>query len=273
MYVLRSIPLMLVLFLVRHALANPWAEVSAPSNGLSRAIGETSAGCQSGAITLPSEGKGYVVMHLERHRYFGQPELIEAIQTLGERAAHGIGLLHVGDLALPRGGPMPSGHRSHQTGLDADIWFDLSPSLHARTDKLRSNVQAPSLLSSATKELDYRLWSDRHVQLLKAAARLPAVDRIFVNAQIKRELCDTVGRDRAWLRKIRPWYHHDDHFHLRLACPSDSPACVRQEAVPEGDGCDASLDWWLHQQPAKPAHPAAPTPVLPVACREVLEEE
>jgi penicillin-insensitive murein DD-endopeptidase len=27
----------------------------------------------------------------------------------------------IGDMALPREGPMPTGHRNHQIGLDVDI--------------------------------------------------------------------------------------------------------------------------------------------------------
>lgn len=262
----------LLLSLSAGVFANPWSEVDSPSDGPPRSIGSASAGCQSGAAELPTEGDGYVVMHLERHRYFGQPSLVDAIQTLGEKAARGIGVLHIGDLALPRGGPMPFGHRSHQTGLDVDIWFDLNPGLHARADRLRSNVPARSLLLSASAGLDYDLWSNRHVQILKAAASLPEADRIFVNANIKRELCDTVVGDRSWLRKIRPWYHHDDHFHMRLVCPEDSPACVRQEPIPSGEGCDSSLDWWLHQHPALPSKPTEPKPALPGECREVLRE-
>ncbi|CAL1239937.1 penicillin-insensitive murein endopeptidase [Candidatus Methylocalor cossyra] len=252
------------------ALANPWSEVLAPSDGPPRVIGETSAGCLDGAAVLPAEGEGYVVMHLERRRYFGHPSLIEAIRTLGEEAAGGLGVLHVGDLSLPRGGPMPNGHRSHQSGIDADIWFDLSPTLHVHADRWRSNVPAPSLLRSASGGLDYRLWSDRQVRILKAAASLPEVDRIFVNAHIKRELCETVRGARGWLRKIRPWYYHEDHFHMRLVCPADSPLCVRQEAVPPGDGCDASLDWWLRQHPPPVPRPSEPRPLLPAACRELL---
>lgn len=259
-------------FLTGNALANAWSDVNGPNDGPSRAIGQTTAGCMSGAATLPTEGEGYVVMHLERRRNFGHPSLVDALRTLGEKAAQGIGMLHVGDLALARGGPMPSGHRSHQTGLDADVWFDLNPSLHARADRLRSNIPAPSLLSSVSKGLNYRLWSDRHVRILKATASLPGVDRIFVNAQIKRELCDTVHGERAWLHKIRPWYYHDDHFHMRLTCPADSPACVRQEPIPAGDGCDSSLDWWLRQHPSTTAKPSEPKPALPTACRAVLGE-
>jgi penicillin-insensitive murein endopeptidase len=251
--------------------ANPWANVPGPAPGPTRVIGDTSAGCISGARTLPPEGEGYVVMHLERDRYYGHPSLISAIKALGQRAAAGLGIMHVGDLGMARGGPMPFGHRSHQTGLDADVWFDLSPGLHLGANRDRSNVSAYSLLSKVGDGVDYRLWSDSHAQMLKAAAMQPAVDRIFVNARIKQELCRSSRGDREWLRKIRPWYRHEDHFHIRLACPPDSPSCVRQEPVPPGDGCEA-LGWWLKKTPDVPATkpPPPPKPRMPAECRELL---
>jgi penicillin-insensitive murein endopeptidase len=253
-----------------NAAADAGAAVAGPAPGVPRAIGETNNGCIGGAVSLPGEGAGYLVMHLERRRYFGHPSLIGAIEALGRAAAKGIGSLQVGDLGLPRGGPMPFGHRSHQTGLDVDVWFNLDPKVYAGANGARSNIPAPSLLNSAKNSLDGRLWSNRHIQLLKAAAALPAVDRIFVNPHIKRELCRTVRTDRGWLHKIRPWYGHDDHFHMRLACPEGSPDCVRQEPVPAGEGCDAGLAWWFEPHPPEPAKPEASKPVLPAACRALL---
>lgn len=275
MHLIRSITLLLLAFSSHPSFANAWAKVPGPAAGPARAIGDTSAGCISGARTLPTEGDGYVVMHLERDRYYGHPSLIESIKALGRRAAQGLGMMHVGDLGMPRGGPMPFGHRSHQTGLDADVWFDLSPTLHLRANSSRSNVSAYSLLSRASEGLNYQLWSDSHAQMLKTAASQPSVDRIFVNARIKQELCRTTTGDRSWLRKIRPWYHHEDHFHMRLTCPPDSPSCKRQDPIPMGDGCD-ELDWWFHKTPdtgaSAPKAPPPPKPLMPAECRTVLSE-
>lgn len=272
MTVVRSILVSICVFFAEHIFANPWAQVSGPTEGPSFSIGETNAGCISGAATLPSEGEGYVAMHLERHRYFGHPILVHTIQALGKKAASGIGILHIGDLGMARGGPMPFGHRSHQSGLDADVWFDFNPTLHVRADRFRSNVTAPSLLLNASKGLNYKLWNDGHIEILKAAAQSPAVDRIFVNAYIKQELCQSIVEDKGWLHKIRPWYHHDDHFHMRLACPPDSPSCIRQKPLPIGDGCDENLTWWFHHEPAPTTKPSEPKPIMPSACRSVLKE-
>jgi len=262
---------MLGLFPSPASLAKSWATVDGPTREPPHAIGQTTNGCLAGAMPLPLEGKGYLVMHLERHRYFGHPSLIRAVQALGQQAAQSaVGVLQIGDLGQARGGPMPFGHRSHQSGLDADIWFNLDPGLYLRTDALRANVSAPSLLNVTRKGLDREIWSDRHVTLLELAARLPAVDRVFVNPYIKRELCATVKGSRSWLRKIRPWHGHDDHFHIRLVCPPGSPDCEPQEAVPAGEGCDASLDWWFQAHP--PGPPPPPKPPLPAGCQTVLDK-
>ncbi len=123
-------------------------------------------------------------------------------------------------------------------------------------------------------------FGERMVRLLEAAASDPHVDRIFVNPILKRALCERAGGSRAWLGKLRPWWGHDDHFHVRLACPADSPACVAQAPLPPGDGC-AALAWWFddkaqaerakgHQSYSAKVGAAPP---LPAPCRALLDEK
>jgi len=252
--------------------ASDWSQVEAPTDGLPRSIGQTNSGCIAGAHALPLEGAGYQVMHIERNRFYGHPQLVRTIESLGQQVErHSLGVLQIGDLGQPRGGPMSFGHRSHQTGLDVDIWYSLDPKTFAAANPLRSNVSAPSMLNSAKKGLNRAAWQTSHLRLLELAASLPAVDRIFVNPYIKKELCERAEGNRDWLRKIRPWYYHDDHFHLRIACPADSPDCESQEPIPAGLGCDASLDWWFGHLPSTPTTPPPPPkPRLPEACQAVL---
>src|SRR5262245_60014387 len=56
---------------------------------------------------------------------WGHPTLIQFLEKFAPLAAKATGWkgILVGDLAQPRGGPSPSDHSSHQTGLDVDIWF------------------------------------------------------------------------------------------------------------------------------------------------------
>ena len=67
-------------------------------------------------------------------------------------------------------------------------------------------------------------WTPQHHQVLKAAASDPRVARIFVFPGAKVQMCADEKGDRSWLRKIRPWYGHHYHFHVRLSCPKGRPA-------------------------------------------------
>ena len=107
------------------SLAEQWSKISLPTYSVSaQSIGTYNAGCISGAVSVPINGTGYQVMRLSRNRAYGHPDLKHFIESLGQTAAkQQLGSLLIGDLGQPRGGPTLSGHRSHQTGLDVDIWF------------------------------------------------------------------------------------------------------------------------------------------------------
>ncbi len=254
--------------------ASDWSRVDGPSSGSPRSVGETNSGCIAGALALPLEGKGYQVMHIERNRYYGHPDLVKALKLLGQKASQrNLGLVQIGDLGQARGGPLPFGHRSHQSGLDVDVWFNLNPRILIGANATRSDINAPSMLNGSKTGLDQDRWTADHVTLLELAANLPGVDRIFVNPYIKKELCDSVEGSRSWLRVIRPWYNHDDHFHMRLSCPADSTSCREQDPIPVGKGCDASLDWWFqHPTVTTPKPHPAPKPQLPEECLDILGE-
>ncbi|MEM9725808.1 MAG: penicillin-insensitive murein endopeptidase [Pseudomonadota bacterium] len=251
-----------------------------PSAQAPAAIGGYARGCLAGGTALAEDGPGWQAMRLSRNRRYGHPDLIAYVQRLSA-AAQGLGWpgLLIGDLAQPRGGPMLTGHRSHQIGLDADIWLKPAPSrrLSARE---RESVSAINYVDRRRKRV-IAGFSDGHHALLQAAAEDAAVARIFVNPVIKKALCDRVsatGAEGAWLRKIRPWWGHDHHFHVRLHCPAGSTDCRPQNPPPEGTGCGAELQGWLNPpkpdptQPVVPRKPRLPLTLadLPNSCSEVL---
>jgi len=140
----------------------------------------------------------------------------------------------------------------------------------------RETLSAVSLLMTGRLSVDPRKWSPLYPALLKRAVSYPEVARVFVSAAIKQRLCDTAGTDRAWLRKIRPWWGHDDHFHVRLDCPPGPAGCTDQAAPGPGDGCGDELAEWFKPKPP-PKHPVKPKPELtlkdlPPACTAVLSE-
>ncbi len=257
------------------APSNPWSEVRSPIPGAPEAIGSAARGCLAGAVALPFDGPGYAVIRLSRRRYFGLPETVSFVERLGQRAqASGLAPFYVGDMAQPRGGPLPFGHASHQTGVDVDIWFTLARR-PVPPPAAREEVDLPSMLMPSWHAIDPKRFGRAQIALLRLAATDPHVDRIFVNAVIKTALCRSLpASDHAWLHRLRPWWEHDDHFHVRLQCPADSSECQPQAPVPPGDGCDAVLASWVRDQRPLPAHAAPPPPrklpILPQACQAIL---
>jgi penicillin-insensitive murein endopeptidase len=250
-----------------------WSDVVTPAPGEPRAIGAYTAGCVQGAVALPPEGPGFQTMRLHRRRFFGHPLLARYVQALGAAAAErGLGVLAIGDMGQARGGPMPSGHRSHQTGLDVDIWFWLPPDGQALPAAARDTVAAPSMLTPDGLALDEAHWSPRHAEVLRLAADFDVVARIFVHPRIKQALCAQFP-GAPWLRKIRPWWGHDDHFHVRLRCPSGETTCQDQDAPPAGDGCGDELAWWFTDEARQPPPRVDVTKVpLPAACEALLRK-
>jgi len=122
--------------------------------------------------------------------------------------------------------------------------------------------------------MDIHQWFSNHEEILGLAALQPEVDRIFVHASVKRQLCLNKS-NASWLRKIRPWWGHDDHFHVRLTCPFNNKNCTPQEPLPAGDGCDASLNWWFSEEAKTSVKPAKKpeNAVLPALCDVVLKKK
>jgi penicillin-insensitive murein endopeptidase len=243
-----------------------------------RAIGFYAKGCLAGAVALPINGKTWQVMRLSRNRMWGHPDLIRLLERVSEKGTEvGWPGLLVGDLAQARGGPMLTGHASHQVGLDADVWLTPMPDRELTREE-REEMSATNVVRPDKKDIDPALWTPAHVAIIKTAANEPEVERIFVNAAIKKALCRDAGSDRGWLQKVRPMWGHNYHFHIRMRCPAGSPDCKPQEPPINGDGCGADLDWWFRDailNPPPPKEPPKPKPQLrmadlPPACRQVL---
>jgi penicillin-insensitive murein DD-endopeptidase len=249
-----------------------------PAGMPASSVGFYSKGCLAGGVAIPVDGPNWQVMRLSRNRRWGHPELVKLLDELSERAARdGWNGLMIGDMSQPRGGPMLTGHLSHQIGLDADIWFTPMPD-ERLTYQQREQLSALSMLAPNSFYVDDSRWTKTRERLLRDAASFSQVQRILVHPGIKKKLCDTVKGDRSWLAKIRPYYGHDYHFHLRIRCQDGSPGCKAQNAVGSATGCDKSLDWWFNtalkpkpeKKPAKEKREIVLSD-LPAACRRVLE--
>jgi penicillin-insensitive murein endopeptidase len=252
-----------------------------PSLGKAMAIGYYPRGCLQGGVELPVDGPNWQVMRLSRNRNWGHPELVRFLENFAPLAAKATGWngVMVGDMAQPRGGPLPFGHLSHQIGLDVDIWFMPMPD-HRLSKEERNNISATNLVADDWKHVNPKTWTPADIAFIRTAAEQPEVERVLVNAAIKKELCRVVDKKKDdWMDKVRPWYGHNDHIHVRLKCPADSPNCRKQPPVPGGDGCSGKeLDYWfsdkvLHPKITEPKHPpkALTLADLPPACKTVLD--
>src|SRR5205823_2069129 len=157
-----------------------FARKSTPFPGQPRSIGGYFDGCLAGAVPLPITGTTWQVMRLSRNRNWGNPQLVRFIERFAENAkkAGWNGLL-VGDMSQPRGGPMLGDHKSHQIGLDVDIWFTPMPD-HVQSRKEREFSSATDVVASDQLDVDPEVWTHGHTELIRTAAQDPAVIRILV---------------------------------------------------------------------------------------------
>jgi penicillin-insensitive murein endopeptidase len=261
-----------------------------PAPLAARAIGFYAKGCLAGAKAIAGDGPVWQVMRLSRNRNWGHPSLVALVEQLAkDGAAHDSwpGLL-VGDISQPRGGPMLTGHASHQIGLDADIWLTPMPDRRL-SNKEREDLSATSMLADDRVSINPQVWTEAHGRIILRAASYPQVERVLVHPAIKKALCENKAFARTHFNKIRPYWGHHYHMHIRMGCPKGSPTCTPQPVVGNEDGCGKEVDEWIARmkriyaprppvdpkivQPKpkpKPKKPEITLADLPVACKLVI---
>ena len=261
--------------------SNPWAEIKKPASlepGKSEAIGFYSTGCLSGGTELPVSGAFWEFVNSSRNRYYGHPDSHLFLEKLGF-FAFPYGKLLLGDISQPAGGPTSYGHASHQLGLDIDIRFGFTHGILPQEARegyplLPVAMHYMDVKDSEGGQKQFRLvneltadWSPVYGELIRESALYPRTDRIFVSPPIKKAVCEQFRRPDArgayrypqWLSKVRPYYEHNAHFHVRLLCPEGNTRCETQKPVapdptdPSQVGCLGSeLGWWFEADPTKP---------------------
>lgn len=208
----------------------------------SLSVGTVRDGRLKNAAELAHVGPYHQVIepHRQRNTHYGTAELIEAIETGAAEVAehHGGAPLRVGNLAYPRGGPIPwSG--SHQAGRDADIAF------YSLDDQGRS-VPTPGLVEfdDDGRAIGHDLYFDvqRNWALARSLLTNPDINVVwlFVSEGLKRlMLKHAIEIDEPWplIERAASILHqptdappHADHFHLRIGCP-------------ETDRLNGCVDW------------------------------
>lgn len=216
---------------------------SSPVQGLvSQANGFYSDGNLENADILPDEAFGLVKLFRERDRRWATADLRAIILGLADhmqRAFPGGERIQLGDTSARHGG-LVTGHVSHQNGLDADLSFLRMNRQELNPDTAQRFEEDFVVEGRLTENFDI----ERNFVLFAALVETGRINRIFVDGVIKKAMCDFAERAGQFerstevLRRLRPYENHKNHIHLRLTCPQNSPRCVPQVEVPEGNGCD-----------------------------------
>ena len=134
-----------------------------PAPMAARAIGKYSRGCLAGGMALPVNGPTWQVMRLSRNRNWAHPEMIKVLERIAARVPKiGWPGLLIGDMTQPRGGPMLTGHASHQIGLDADVWLTPMPD-HELTHMEREEKMATNVVNDTWDEVRPEIWSPTYI--------------------------------------------------------------------------------------------------------------
>src|SRR5664279_4456983 len=146
-----------------------------------RVVGFYAHGCIAGAEALPINGDTWQVMRLSRSRYFAHPDIVALVERLAAKAHKDAGWngILVGDMSQPRGGPMLTGHASHQVGLDADIWLTPMPNRLLSREE-REEMSAVMMVAPDRLDVDPKVWTPTHLNVIRDAALEPQVERIFI---------------------------------------------------------------------------------------------
>src|SRR5246127_3931 len=163
---------------------------TSPAPLATHSIGFYDKGCLAGAEVLPINGKTWQVMRLSRNRNWAHPDMVALLKRLSAKVHKDTGWsgILVGDMSQPRGGPMITGHASHQVGLDADIWLTPMPNRRLSREE-REEKSAGMMVREDRRDIDPKVWTPTHLAVIRDAAQEPTVERIFVNAAIKKALC------------------------------------------------------------------------------------
>jgi len=199
-------------------------------------IGSPTRGSIRGAVAL--EGSRVLKLRWPDRARWALPDLVSMLQRAARRVEreHPGSVLLVGTLSRREGGEVP-GHASHQSGRDADIGFYYLDSKGRSVRTARLMRVTPERRVAGQPELRFDVT--RNWDLVAAMLTDPEVivQHIFVANFLRETLLDEAKRRRVsrsvLARATRALLQpssgppHDDHFHVRIACPSGQTAvCV-----------------------------------------------
>jgi penicillin-insensitive murein DD-endopeptidase len=211
--------------------------------------GSANRGALREAAEVPRQGMGFVIPEpwWSRGYRYGTDELVGLIARAAAvvDAQYPGGVLGVADLSRPEGGALP-GHRSHQSGRDADLIFyamdaagqPFHPDEHMPFYTYNGRAHYAKAPHYARGIPERRFDLARNWALIKAMLDDPdvRVEHIFVSRRIRRWLLDharRIGEPEELVKhagvvlRLPPLGGHNDHMHVRVSCSADDKALGR----------------------------------------------
>jgi penicillin-insensitive murein DD-endopeptidase len=201
-------------------------------------VGTPTAGQLAGAVEL-RQSESLALKRTDGPR-FGLPELVKMIERGARRVAskHPGSRLLVGDLSARRGGEI-GGHRSHESGRDVDLGFyftdragrSFAPTRFLAVDAEGRAVGAPQLRFDLRRNwaLVESLLTDPGARVLHVFVAAPLRERLLAYARERDAYRPLFVRAALALRQPSDGLSHDDHFHVRIACPRAQRATCADE--------------------------------------------
>lgn len=205
----------------------------------SRSVGYAWQGRLAGGVLLrESAHVRYLGEYRERGHHWGTQQLVQLIERAAARVQQRApgARLSVGELSRRRGGPS-SGHRSHQSGRDADLAFYMTSARGAPHEPFAFAAfggdgvgrRPNSMLrfdDVRNYELVARLVTDADARVQHIFVSNPIRARILRTARSRRASAAVLGRLEQVMVQPTHGHPHANHFHVRVYCsPHERPQC------------------------------------------------
>jgi penicillin-insensitive murein endopeptidase len=212
----------------------------APYSLMSLSVGHPNQGWQLRAKRLRRSNDLKIKEGSEKRAY-GHPALVLMLRRTAKQVARGApgSVMLVGDLSSEQGGKL-SGHTSHQSGRDADVAFYATDAggravvldrfvAFAADGRARDN--SGLLFDDWRNWLLLEAWAqDRRAGLSHIFVATPLKNRLLAWARRRPAFQKRIDRVAALLKQPENSQPHDDHFHVRVSCPTNQSDICREES-------------------------------------------
>ncbi len=203
-----------------------------PPSTTGQSLGSPAHGKLTAATRLPDD-RSYFVRRTERR--WGTSQAVHHIRAAARKVRSKFPRVHrlaVGDLSVKRGGKITL-HNSHQSGRDVDLGFYY---------RKKPKEYPEEFVRATRKNIDIKATWLLLETLARTSTSPNGVERMFLSyetQEILYQLAVDEGIERQkldWMFQypngtgaqtglIRHWPNHEDHIHVRFACPKDDAGC------------------------------------------------